>query len=295
MSAVVDWSVPFLITSPQGLWHLNQPEPDVGGALFLLDKGGCSSQRPPRVDRTNRAQSSGEILHPHFSGGYEMSLRLQFYESADKPACDDLLQAMFDFAARHVNAMLGDIPVLDLVSVGRIQWTPHGPPGTVDRMLNGIRTNQLDDLAFEGDTPVSSFQVMTPLPYVMDAPETDTAIGGSGTATLTNGGSAAFYPVIKVHGPSTGFHLINHSVVDANGDPLEIVYDSTLPGAHAIASGHYVELVFFNESAYLDGNVADYKPGIDILSTDWWPLMPGANLIEIDGASATVLWQNAYA
>lgn len=297
MPAVHDWTVPFTFTTPQGEILFNQFDPTVG-AFYNLVPSACSSSRETRADRTNRAQSSGEILHPHFSAGYVMTLKVTFWERDDEEACDDLLQTMADNLEKHVNAILGDFPVLDLINVGRIQWSPRSPEGGPvrnDRMLDGVRTQALPAESLDADGYALTFQLLSQIPYAWDAPETDTDIAGSGTVNLHNPGTANFYPVIEVHGPSTAFTIINHSVVDFDGNPLKIVYDSDLPGANPIASGHDLELVFFNETAYLDRDVADYKAGIDPLRSDFWTLQPGDNLIEIDGASCTVKWQAAWA
>lgn len=290
MSAVVDWSVPFSLETPQGTLLLNQVDPSTGG-MWLLDTAGCSSTRLPRITRVNRAQASGETRVPPFSAGYEMTLKLGAWQTRDEIACDELLQEMWDALMLHVNAIFFDYPIADSFQAGRVVWTPKGE---ANRMLNGIWAIALPDEQDEGEI-AASFTVVSPFPYAWDETETDTAIGGSATVNLHNAGTASFYPVVEVFGPTTGFTLTNHSVVDQNGNALKVVWDASLPGAPTIGGGDFIEFTFFDEKAYKNGNGANAKPGIDILASDFFPLVPGDNLVEIDGASAQVKWQAAWA
>ncbi len=119
------------------------------------------------------------------------------------------------------------------------------------------------------------------------------------TTALTNAGTVNFYPVFKVNGPFTAFTLRNNSVLDSQGNPLDIVYDGNLPGAQSVAGGHYAEIDTFRNTVYLDGNLANLKPGINILFSDFWWLQPGTNNVRFESDSGTasvdVLWQAAYA
>jgi hypothetical protein len=291
VAAVIDWAVPFTLTTPQGTLLLNQLDP-VAGGYWILDKTGCSSSRLPRVTRDNLAEASGEIMHPHFTGGYEMTLKMLPFEDPDgKAACDELEQQMWDVLMLHVNAILGDNPLI--AANGRIQWTPKG--ATVDRMLNPVRAILLPDETDEVLT-VATFGLLSAYPYAWDAPETTSALADGVPSTLTNGGTASFAPVVKVYGPFTGdaFTLENGSVLDPNGNPLTVVYDGSLPGAPTIGVGDYIELTFFEEKAYKNGAGANAKPGIDITASDFFPLVPGPNVLTVTGATADVLWQNAY-
>ena len=188
MAAVVDWSVPFTLTTPQGTLLLNQHDP-VADGFWMLDQSGCSSSRTPRVTRDNRAEASGEIMHPHFSAGYEMTLKLAPFTRLDEAACEIDLQRMWDVLMLHVNALLGDNPLID--ANGRIQWTPDGSGG--DRMLTPVRALGLPDETTEGGS-IATFSLLSERPYAWDVAEITTSIGGSSTSTLHNGGTAAFFP-----------------------------------------------------------------------------------------------------
>jgi hypothetical protein len=294
MSATVEWDIPFVLSTPAGNLPLNGQDSTTGG-FYLLDQSKCSSSRDMRVVRDDIPQESGEILHPHFTAGYVANLYVELWEtegSEGKPACGALLVDMWDRLMLHLNSILGDMPLLD--ANGRLYWTPTGH---ADRMLNNIRILALpiptrDEQGFVSAT----FSVLSEFPYVWDAAETNTDITSG--ATVDNAGSADFYPVMKVHGPTNDFTITNESIVDQNGDPLELVYNASLPGASSIASGHYVELVFFRNTAYLDGNQDNLKKGIDVASSDFFPLVPGDNVLTVSGytgALIEMLWQNAYA
>ncbi len=98
-----------------------------------------------------------------------------------------------------------------------------------------------------------------------------------------------------MYGPSTFFELINHSVVDLDGNPLKVVYFAALPGAEDVGGTEYLEFVFFRGTCYLLGDVARRLAGVDMRFTTYWPLVPGGNLIEIVGASAVILSNDYYA
>lgn len=96
------------------------------------------------------------------------------------------------------------------------------------------------------------------------------------------------WPVFKVYGPSTGFTLSNDTT------DLMIVWDANLPGASPLGGGDYIEIDTFRGVAYLNGDGANEKVGIVVAQTDFFPLVPGANVVSLSGAaSVDVLWQGA--
>jgi hypothetical protein len=291
---ILEWDVPFELITPQGTLLFNQQQ-YVGTTplgYFNLDPSRCSAGAGRRITRTNLAQKDGEIVHRKFKSGYVVELNCQLWEQSGAqgvPACGGVLREMGDLLDLHLNAIEN--------ADGRLEWSPsEWPVGTtppVDRMLDDVRalgpsgqgSESFVSVAVEkdpeGPLTVVTFALLTPLPYVMDAPETTTVITAGGT--LTNGGNADFYPVVKVHGPTNTFTITNTSVTDEVGNPLEIHYDAGLPGANSILSGHYAELDLFRNTVYLDGNSTNLKAGIDVLNSDFFPLAPGANVLTVGG------------
>lgn len=289
----VEWEVPHLLTTPQGTVPFNVVDPEVGG-VYLISPASRSG-RDARVARDMVPQGSGDVLHPHYSSGGWMRLVVEFWEGIgeSQPACGAVARAMNDKLMKNLNSLIGANPFL--AADGRIQWTPTGV--LVDRMLFPIRlleepTETIDP--GNGLTTIS-FGLLSSRSYAWDAPENDTALPD----TLVNDGTDEFLPVMIVNGPTNTFTITNTSIVDADGNPLAIVYDAGRPGAHSILSGHYVEIDFFRNTVYLDGDVANYKPGIDIEASDFFPLVPGNNVITVGGGytgtGATMKWQPAWA
>lgn len=294
MAATVEWDIPFVLSTPVGDLTLNGLD-SISEGYFMLNPLACSSGRDMRAPRDDVPQASGDVMHPHYSSGYTMQLAVEMWEKigdAGEPALRELKVDMWDRLMLYLNSLLGDFPLV--AADGRVYWTPRGK---TQRMLNSVRLLELPQPQQDADGMVTaSFRVLSPFPYVYDAPETNTDITTG--ATVTNGGSANFFPVLKVHGPTNDFTITNESVLDQNGAPLSLVYDSSLPGAAAIGSGDYVEFVFFRNTAYLNGNEDNMKKGIDVQNSDFWPLAPGENIISVSGYTGIeieMLWQNAYA
>lgn len=294
MAATVEWDIPFMLSTPQGNLLLNDQD-SVTSGYYILDQTKCSSSRDMRVTRDDIPQESGEILHPHYTAGYTATLALELWATkgdGGTPACGEQLVDMWDRLMLHLNSILGDIPILD--ANGRLYFTPTGK---VERMFNNIRILALPVPTRDAQGFVeATFQVVSEFPYIWDAPETNTDITAG--ATVDNTGTADFYPVMKVHGPTNDFIITNHSIVDQDGQPLEVIYTASLPGAESILSGHYAELSFFRDTVYLDGNQDNLKKGIDVQYSDFFPLVPGENVLTVSGytgALIEMLWQPAWA
>jgi phage-related protein len=161
-----------------------------------------------------------------------------------------------------------------------VLWTPDG---VAERMLKDAVINESYALALiDGGATQITWQVKSPYPYAMDSTEITTAIN----ATLTNGGTAEFWPVIQVSGGGA-FTITNTSVDDEDGNPLAIVYTGSYSG--------YAEIDCFNGTIFENGNGANLSGDIDFSSTDYFWLQPGANALTITGGTANVLWQDAWA
>jgi len=267
--AVASWSRQFTITSSLGTLVIDPT---------LLDPAQCSAGAGLRVTTDDVPSGDGAIFHPRFKSGYQMHVGLQLLSSG-AIAVDSTLQTLYDLLMSHLEAMID--------TDGRIQWQIAG--GGNDRMLDAIRTLEMPGPA--GGLPKQfAFAVESPFPYALDAPQTTTTLVAATPVTVTRVGSAKkFWPVAKVNGPVTAFTLENLT----SGEQLQ--YNGALPGASAIASGHYAEIDFFKKTVTLDGNVSFLEEGVVWSGAKFWALNLGANSIKLTGAGGQLLWNEAWA
>lgn len=305
---ILEWDNPWQLITPEGTLPFNA-EASVGTTplgYYVLDRTRCSAGAARRVTRTNLPQADGEITHRKFKSGYVIELNVQFWETIGEgavPACGGVLRQMGDLLDLHLNAIEN--------ADGRIMWEPTSWPASgptlSQRMVDKVRSlgpSGQGDSGFvsvvveqDAESPlvVATFALLSPLPYAEDFTQTTTNIYPS--AVLHNGGNTNFYPVMQVHGPASSFAITNASVTDENGNALSLVYDSTLPGAVTIGSGHYAEIDFFRQTIFLDGHFDNLSAGIDVTLSDFFPLVPGDNALSVGaytGSQVDVLWQNAY-
>jgi len=279
---IVDWTVPFSLITPQGTLVLNAPTTTLGGdqGTFLLVPDQCQSQIPLRATDNDIPQQDGETLHERFYKGYLLNLAVALTESTDTMACDTLLQDMADTLMRHVRALTNPVD-------GRVYWTPNGAS---QRMLKNVKLMEpaAPNLA-DGGLTIVSFQVKSPYPYEWTQAETTTTITAGNSDTLTNNGTADFYPVIRVDAGASSFTITNNSIVDEQGNPLAIVYSGAAIG------GSYGELDCFKGTFYQDGDGANLSGDLDVFQTTFFPLQVGVNVIDVVGADIDILWQDAWA
>jgi len=288
-----EWTVDFQITDPQGTLILNAQDPVTGG-YFMLDQARCSSRLPVRATVDEIPQGDGQINHKRWRGGYLAHLAIEMWETigdGGKPACDTLLREMIDHLGLHTNALVNPR------SGARLIWVPSGYSDS--RMID--QAQLLTDPVMTNDGSIVSveFDLDTPFPYYIDATEQQETWSGAGsstdTQTVVNAGNTDFMPVFHVFGPATGFTITNNSAFDDDGNVLSLTYDSSLPGAADIDTGDFIFFDFFRNVAYRNGNLNNRKPGIDIRISDFFPLVPGANEIEVFGADALLKWNNSWA
>lgn len=290
MGANLEWDcIPLTLTTLQGSVAFNTPDVLGAGAggFLLLRREGCKMGAPLRVTTDDVPASDGTIVHRVLRGGYAVNLTVELWQAPGtdgapgEPATGATLVALNDLMVRHLVRMLDD-------GQGRLSWNPSG---------DTVAERMVDDLFWTGDVDVSddallwalAFGLQSPFPYAMDLQETTSPITDGGSVVLTNVGTSKFWPVIKAYGPATDFTITN----DTTGKVIH--YDSSQPGASAVAGGHYIEFDCFRNTAYLDGDVANRRAGVDPLVTEFWALELGANTVSCDGCDVDVLWQPAWA
>lgn len=293
MSAILEWSVPMTLTSPEGTLGLNQTDGE--GRRFELIADECDSDQDMFAKKAKISGGDGEIFSHRSKGGYTAQIALRMLKDGAYAIGADLV-AMWDLLLLHLDAL--ENPTLtDLVSQCRLQWTPSGSGD--DWMLDRVRTAARPKPSGVYPKHVV-FALDTELPYAMRANQTTTSLADGVEQTIDNADSTArrFYPVYKVYGPATDFTIVNTAAVDVNGNPLQIVYDNGLPGPPpAIGIGDFVEISTFRETVVFNGD-EDFGSiaGIKFPDSELrLPLVPGPNPITVTGADADLLWQPARA
>lgn len=279
---MIEFTVPFelsrLVSSePTDSLPFNAPSGLSSAAemWFMLDEQKCWAKPGMRVTRDNIPQADGDIIHRSFTTGFQMHLAVQFWLTENDRACGEDLRVMWDALMRHLWPLIRDD--------GRIQWTPSGYGA--DRMLNEVRMLEWPTVSWQDGVASAEFDLYTRFPYAMDATQQTISLD----AIINNDGNAEFYPVIKVHGPASDFELLNFTT------GLNLSYDAGNPGAAAIAGGHFAEFDFFRNTVYLDGNSTNLKPGINVLGSDFWPIVIGPNVVQLVGdGTAEVLYNTPW-
>jgi len=309
MPAVPNWSAPtqFDLTNPfNGMMSFNVQTSD---GLYLLDQSGCSFNINVRSTTDNVPQADGSILHHRFLTGTTVALTIQLWDEwtqqpdgqwegkpDGKPACNALLAEMLDNLSGALRSLknAGD-------NEGRLAWEIEGGN---ERMLDDVRllvypTFQMDTLGVVTVTLDSQF------PYAQDLDQTRTPCEDGVPVTLTNTGSAEYYPVFLVNMLNDVINplsvhdfviTVTHLVGTMPETIAQFVYSDAFPGADPIsAGGHYAEINTFLNTIFLDGDGANLKAGVDELNSEY-PLFPtGTFEVEIEGADCDILWAPAYA
>jgi hypothetical protein len=283
---IIEWDQPSYLNTLVGQLLVNQPIAGLGSFMAVPSK--CSVRRSLRVTSDSIPQGDGQILHRRFSNGIELTLVLELWKTVDpdpalgEPACGTDLRLMLEHLGLYLQAVLN--------GAGQWYWQPSGVSGF--RMLDAVRW--LVDVSRELDSrrTTVTFTIDSPFPCFQDALQqsgSDTLIGDGGSAILTNAGNHEAYPIIEVLSGTAAFTIINNSLVDQNGDPVQIRYDGT-----GIVAPDFAEIDVFRNTIYLNGNEANLKAGIDAEETDFFVLRPGDNDVEISGADAEFRFFNSY-
>jgi len=314
---IADWTVAFDLRSTVYTSHPSPGAPGgvstnplpinqvvtfpAGTGYYLLRADGCSLTNTVRMTKDFVPQADGAILHRRFTGGMEMNLAIQMWQDSTHIACDTLLEQMTDTLMGYLYGLLnaGD-------NEGRIRWVPTGGTSTAPasngfRMLDDIRLLTYPTSSQESGGPLEvQVSIDCDLPYAQDVTQLNPSLTGSNT--VTNYGNRPSYPVWQVNGPFTGFTITNTSVT-----PNEVFsYNGGLPGAALVTAGNYIEIDTFRNTAYLMVGAApngvpstNLKPGIEIASSDFFTIPPGANTITLStfpviGGTGTCLLNSAW-
>jgi len=167
-------------------------------------------------------------------------------------------------------------------------------------IISGVVDVQLqwscpDGVEYSADTTQTIVKLQTPIttggrPYPLVYPRTYTAQVGTGVAVITNNGTAAAAPVVRIFGPVTGPVLTN----ETTGRVFAMA-------GYVISDTEYVEVDMAAKTVQLRG-----VPGADanrrgrVTTKGWWNLQPGDNTIRFTSetgavpAQALVLSQDAW-
>lgn len=284
-----DWTFDCSLVTPQGTLVLNDPT-QVEGFYCLVPAGCQGSVEAIRAEKYGIPSADGSYLRRRFTSGYALRLQIELGVNRQTPACptsDPTSTAMIDLLSRHLRSILN--------GGGRFLWTP-AVAGGAQRLLDDLWLLTPPAITLNELTTTVQFDLDTRYPYAIDFTQITTAFSGSDDEqTLTNVGTSPFWPVWKVYGPSDGFSIVNVTTNE------EIIFDKDFPGASAIPGGSYLEIDTFRNTAYLNGDGANYLAGIDVELSTFFPLAVGANdiLITGDGSGGGVpdvdcLWQAAW-
>lgn len=275
---IADWSTLNKFTTPRGDLILNAAT----GDRYLTLNERCDAGADIRTTFDNIPQSDGQLNHRQYLTGYKMRLALALWADAggaSAPACGVDAQRMLDALGSQIDA------IRNPSGTTRIIWTPQTYPS---RMVNEIVLMEkpvvtVEPVGEEGIVTVT-FGVVSPLPYeISEAEDTPGTLPNGAPELLQNLGNTDTWPVFRVAGPTSSFSIVNSTT------GLEINYTGT-----AIGALHYAEIDTFRGTVYLDGNSSNLLNGIDFLTTDFFPLVPGTNDVVITGADATVLYNDAW-
>lgn len=296
---MIEFDGPTRLNAPIGNLLFNQAMilGDGSTGYFMLNAEQSKDRRSLRATSDDVPQGDGRILHRRFSSGTELTLVVQLWERIASseglgdgdPACGKQLRLMLETLGLYLQAVLN----------GRGRWFWEPTDYADERMLDDARWLVDVSRDLSGKITTVTFGLDSPWPYFIDATErfgSDTTIPDGDTAVITNDGNHETYPVIEVYGATSAFTIINHSEIDDNGDPLQIVYDAAIPVTPPapIGGSDFAEIITFRNSIYLNGNQANLKKGLDVEETDFFTLRPGDNEIEVIGADVAFRFNNAW-
>lgn len=274
---VIDWSLPFTLETPFADLDFNASD----GIGMKLVPELCVARYSVRSTKDNVPQGDGSELHFRFKTGYEIGMTAELWATKDLIACDTDITTLGEALDGALSSLLNPPD-----QAGRLKWAPSGT-GT----MPGAR--MFDDLALL-ESPVATMQaggairvqwvLDTQWPYAIDQAEQD--IDVNGTVVIGMEGTADYYPVIKVF---AGGSPLSNFIISNVTQGKALSYDGT-----AIPTGEYLEIDTFKNTAFLNGDQANYLNGFDPELTDFFTLSPGDNQIDTN-CQTTFLTNNAWA
>lgn len=112
-------------------------------------------------------------------------------------------------------------------------------------------------------------------PYPLVYPRTYAAQDGTGVATITNAGTVAAAPIVRIFGPVVGPRIVN----DTTGGALEFL-------GYSLGSTEYIEIDMAAKTVQWRGEpTADANRRSKLTTRGWWQLAPGDNIIRFTGTS----------
>lgn len=304
----LEWGCPQTIVSPYapGGLALNTPltgQPPTlpsGAAAFyqvMVDGTGYKIVTQKfRAVVDSLSQTDGSTIQPPYIDGLVASIELAYMVcpggsvASKTNACAGDLRAMDDYLMGVLNSLRTYPPD---VSTQQYLWLPTGL--STQRLLDGVMLGSWPTPDFSKGPPEVrvQFDLACPYPYALtDAPHT-TVIAASSAGVAPNNGNTSYLPVINIPGPFTSCGISN----SANGGTFS--YNSSLPGALAVLTGHTLQIDMHEGSCLLDGNPAlDYIAGLDPTVDNFFPLVPvalGTNTLTVTGAGISVVSYDSWA
>lgn len=279
-----EWNVPMELRTPVGSILFNTVD-GLGEPQYprwVLDVAACKAGWQTRFTQDNMPGGDGSLPGKGFATGVELILAAEPWETDEQPACGALLTEMMDELRGHLWALLKDTS-----EVGRLSFTPTGLPR---RMLDALQLSaDVEEIAGTLDNVRSklSWRLDSPFPYVMKETQ-ELIVVDTTTDIIVMEGTAWFMPVLKVYGAFSSF-TISHDDLG-----VSVSYDDTRNGAPTIGASDYLEIDFFRNTAFKNGDGADGMPGIVLEASDFFPLLPGNNTITTD-VDARFLVNQAWA
>lgn len=298
----VEWeNIEHLLEAPD--WHggtnylyMNSPAPvPAAGILndpterYMLLPDKCKAERDLRLTRTFRPQNDGELVHRKFAAGLQFDLAVELWTADDGasepsgPACDTQRRIMYDKLSGQLYAIIRDY--------GGWVWAPSTIIPIPDRRLNLMQLVDGPKQERDGIFTVVTFSLRSPFPYAVNDELLTTSVGDGSSTLLANEGTAPYYPIVRVYGPTDTVTVENVTT----GQSLVYLGAGALPGSISIPGGDYADFDFWEETAFLSDGVTRLKAGIDLSATDFWTLVPGDNQIATVGANVDILWRIAWA
>lgn len=282
-----EWEADHDLITPQGTLLFNQEvvglNTSTGSGYFLLVPEKCGISTVPRVTIDDVPQGDGSIQHRRFESGIRAELAIQLWLDLHNPACYGDLRCMLDYLSLHLRSLL------NADGMYRLRWSPTGYGDR--RMLDQIRLREWGPPEVQANNATEvTIGIDSPFPYAIDMTQQLVQIPDGNTGTITMVGTTDFFPVIKMYGTFSS----NPALVISDTTGMLISYDDDLPGSPTPGGADYIELDFFRNTAFINGDGADARPGIEYLVSDFFPLVVGPNEITASGCDIDVLVNNAW-